>query len=136
MAFCVAPSHPLAEIKEPLTVNEIAKYRAITIGDSARLLPPRAIGLAEGQDTIVVASMDSKIHFWQSGIGVGYLPTVIVQPYFEKGLLLRKEVASPLPAQPFSIAWHGDDEGEGLKWWIRNLDQPNLITRMWKSISI
>src|SRR4249919_1090372 len=38
--FAVAPHHPLAQAKEPLSDGEIVRHRAVAVADSARGLPP------------------------------------------------------------------------------------------------
>lgn len=42
MLFAVAVDHPLAKVEEPISSDEILKYRAIAVADSSRDLPPRS----------------------------------------------------------------------------------------------
>jgi DNA-binding transcriptional LysR family regulator len=132
----LAPSHPLASAGDPLPAQELARYRAVTIQDSSRQLPPRTINLAEGQETMAVASLEAKIQFMLAGLGVGYLPQCVARPYVEKGLLLAKGLDTLPCPQNFYIAWHAEDPGLGLKWWIEQLGQPGQISRIWSSIRI
>lgn len=46
--FTVAPTHPLARAPEPLTPEQITQYRAVSVADSSRSLPPRTAGLLSG----------------------------------------------------------------------------------------
>jgi DNA-binding transcriptional LysR family regulator len=80
--------------------------------------------------------MDAKLQFLQAGLGVGYLPVCVARPYVEKGLLMAKELDTMPCPQTFYIAWHTEDLGEGLKWWIHQLDQRNLIRNIWESIRL
>src|SRR6188472_2283961 len=47
--FAVAPHHPLAAAKEPLSDGEIVRHRAVAVADSARGLPPLTVNLLPGQ---------------------------------------------------------------------------------------
>jgi DNA-binding transcriptional LysR family regulator len=136
MGLYLAPGHPLAGATEPLSTLEVSKYRAVAIQDTSRRLPVRIIHLGEGQETTVVATLDAKLRFLLAGLGVGYLPLCVARPYVDKGLLLPKELETPLCPQSLYIAWRAGDAGEGLKWWIRQLDRPNLIREMWNHISV
>jgi DNA-binding transcriptional LysR family regulator len=136
IGFYLAPSHPLADAREPLSTLDVSKYRAVTIQDTSRQLPSRMINLGEGQETTTVASMDAKLRFLLAGLGVGYLPVCVARPYVEKGLLVAKDLDTMPCSQTFYLAWHTEDLGEGLRWWIRQLDQPDLICKMCASIQV
>jgi DNA-binding transcriptional LysR family regulator len=132
----VAPSHPLADGREPVTTADLCKYRAVTIQDTSRQLPRRYPHLSEGQETTSVSSMDGMLKFLLAGLGVGYLPACVARPYIEKGLLVGKKMDTALCPQTFYLAWHPEDAGEALKWWIHQLEVPNLISRIWASIRL
>jgi DNA-binding transcriptional LysR family regulator len=134
IGFLIAPSHPLASAPEPLSSLEVAKYRAVSVQDTSRNLARRMVYLGEGQETTMVASIDAKLQFLVAGLGVGFLPLCIARPYIDKGLLISKELDTLPCPQSFYIAWHTEDRGEGLKWWIRQLDRPDLLREMWKSV--
>jgi DNA-binding transcriptional LysR family regulator len=136
IGFYLATSHPLASAEEPLYTQELAKYRAVAIQDTSRQLPDRTVNLCEGQETSTVASIDAKLQFLVAGLGVGYLPVCVARPYVNKGLLVRKELDTLPRPQNFYIAWHAEDPGEGLRWWIRQLDQPDLIRKIWASMQV
>jgi DNA-binding transcriptional LysR family regulator len=136
IGFYLAPSHPLASAHEPLSTLEVSKYRAVAIQDTSRQLPSRMINLGQGQDTTIVATMDAKLQFLLAGLGVGYLPVCVARPYVEKGLLMAKRLDTMLCPQIFHLAWHSDDPGEGLRWWIRQLDRRILICSLWASIQV
>lgn len=136
MTFCVAPGHPLAALRTPLSTQQVLEYRAITIGDTSYQLEPRSLGLFEGQETITVATLESKLRLQLAGLGTGYLPICVAQRYLERGELVAKELHTPAPSRTFHLAWHPDHEGEALKWWFRHLDRPDLLAEMWASLSM
>jgi DNA-binding transcriptional LysR family regulator len=131
MVFCVAPGHPLAQAPEPLNPREIARYRAIAIGDTSRQLDPRSLALFKGQETVIVASLEAKIDLQLAGLGTGYLPFCVARNSIERGQLVTKQLATPPTPQTVYLAWHPDHTGEALSWWLRNLSSPNLFAEMW-----
>jgi DNA-binding transcriptional LysR family regulator len=130
-ALCVAPGHPLATAAEPLDPRELARYRAIAVGDTSRQLSPRSLGLFEGQESVAVPSLDAKLELQLAGLGVGNLPLCVARRYIERGQLVTKELTTPAMSRTFYLAWHADHTGEALQWWLRNLSSPNLLAEMW-----
>jgi DNA-binding transcriptional LysR family regulator len=136
IGFYLAPSHPIAAAREPLSTLDVWKYRAVAIQDTSRQLPSRMVNLGQGQETTTVASMDAKLRFLLAGLGTGYLPVCVARPYVEKGLLVAKQLdAMPCP-QTFYLAWHTEALGQAISWWIHQLDQRDLISKIWASIQV
>lgn len=119
--FAVAPSHPLAKITRPLGKADLAPYRAISVADSARLLPPRTIGLLFGQETLSVPNIQVKRQFQIAGLGFGFLPDFYAQPAIEADLLIEKQVEEHKPDENFYLAWRTGEDGAALKWWIERV---------------
>ena len=59
--FAVAPEHPLAQAAEPIRVSDILQHRIVIAADTSRNLPPRSVGLSNGQDTLTVPTMQAKL---------------------------------------------------------------------------
>jgi len=59
--FLVAPVHPLAKQSGPLKNEEIVKYRAVSVADTSRHLPPRTSGLLSGQDVLTVPWRERRL---------------------------------------------------------------------------
>ena len=128
VAFVVAPGHPLASTEVPLSREQLLAHRAIVIGDSSHHQPPRSLGVLDGQDTIVVPSVEAKVQLLLAGLGVGYLPRRIVQPYLERGQLLERKPAGARVADRLHVAWRDDDIGPAGRWWIEQFTDPAFIT--------
>lgn len=126
-AFAVAPQHPLASIKEPLTANIIQRYRAIAVGDTGRVLPSITSGLLIGQDTLTVPSIPAKLQAQLNGLGCGHLPRRLAEPYFASGELIEKETCEAKPGVRTQIAWRTPVLGKSLKWFINQLDNPATL---------
>jgi DNA-binding transcriptional LysR family regulator len=129
--FAVSPQHPLAHINHPLGKKELSQYRAISVSDSVRNLPPRTVGLLFGQDTLAVADMRTKLVFQLAGVGFGFLPEPIARQAINEGLLIEKEVEEKRSPDPLYLAWRSEETGAGLAWWIEKMKNPALLERLW-----
>ncbi|MDO9002421.1 MAG: LysR family transcriptional regulator [Aquabacterium sp.] len=122
--FCVAPTHPLALLTRPVTREDLLLHTAIVVGDSARSLSERTVGLLMGQKRITVPSMAAKIAYQVAGIGHGFLPLVCVQADLARGTLVQLPCEEPRPDETFWLAWKPGRMGEALKWWVTRLERP------------
>jgi DNA-binding transcriptional LysR family regulator len=123
MVFVVARDHPLAKVAEPLRASDILAHRAISVADSSRDLPPRTVGLLSGQDVLTVPNMRAKAAAQIRGLGVGYLPLHIVLPDLQAGRMVLKQIEDPRPAMTFYTAWHTNQPGKALRWFIKRIDE-------------
>lgn len=116
--FAVAPAHPLAAISRPLGKADLHRYRAISVADSARLIPARTVGLLLGQETLTVPDMETKFRFQLSGLGFGFLPEPCARAALASGALVEKTVEEPKAPETFYLAWRSEEKGAALQWWI------------------
>ena len=129
-AFVVAPHHRLAIAAEPLSDELIRQHRAVTVADSVQLGTGITIGLLPGQDVFTVAGMPAKLDAQIRGLGVGFLPTCLAQPYIDTGRLEVKRVERPEYKVQVSYAWRKGNpgaRGRALQWWLEQLQRP--VTR-------
>jgi DNA-binding transcriptional LysR family regulator len=125
--FAVAPHHPLASAPEPLQDELIRQHRAVAIADSTRQGSGLTIGLLVGQDVFTVFSMPAKVDAQIRGLGAGFLPTCLAQPYIDAGRLVVKRVERPEPEVYAKYAWRKaarSREGPALQWWLKKLQSP------------
>ncbi|WP_155837433.1 LysR family transcriptional regulator [Herminiimonas sp. CN] len=128
--FAVAPHHPLAHVTEPLSDKVIRQHRAVAIADSVQHGASLSIGLLTGQDVLTVADMPTKLDAQVRGLGAGFLPTCLAQPYIDTGRLVVKSVERAKQQIHSSYAWRkGGKAGQGraLQWWLEQLQTP--VTR-------
>jgi DNA-binding transcriptional LysR family regulator len=130
MVFAAAPFHPIANEPMPLTDATIQQYRAVSVADSSRLLPPRTVGLLSGQDTLTVPSMEAKAAAQVAGLGVGFLPRWIAAREEAAGRLKILEVAAARPAADVLAAWRPGEEGKALKWFVGRLLDPLVAAEL------
>ncbi len=125
--FAVAPHHPLARAAEPLTDEAIRQHRAVAVADSIPAGEGLSIGLLAGQDVFTVASMPAKVDAQLRGLGAGFLPDCLAQPYIETGRLVARRVERPEQRVQACYAWcKGGRGGPGraLQWWLAQLQSP------------
>jgi DNA-binding transcriptional LysR family regulator len=125
--FAVAPEHPLAQAPEPIRVSDILQHRIVVAADTSRNLPPRSVGLSNGQDTLTVPTMQAKLEAQLFGLGVGFLPLNLAGPALSTGRLVRKEVEEDsIKTTRISLAWRPRDAGKALRWWLEKLEEPTV----------
>mgnify|MGYP006177059995 FL=1 len=89
-----------------------------------------SLGILPGQDVLTVPTMQHKLEAQLRGLGCGFLPQPLVQPYIDAGLLVTKPVARPTRVVRVAYAWRVSgggrkDEGRALSWWLDQLRHRN-----------
>jgi DNA-binding transcriptional LysR family regulator len=126
-SFVAAPDHPICNEPLPLAESTITRYRAVSVADSSRNLPPRTVGLLSGQDTFSVPSMAAKVEAHVAGLGVGYLPGAIANREAAAGRLTILPVDAPKHGGEMVAAWRPNRTGKALRWFIQQLEQPATL---------
>jgi DNA-binding transcriptional LysR family regulator len=124
--FAVAPSHPLAQVADPLPAELIRQHRAIVVGDSGHSLPDITAGLLSGQHTLTVPTLEAKLAAQLAGLGCGHLPRKLAAPHLASGALVERETVEAKPAGIAHIAWRAASRGKALKWFLAKLAEPQV----------
>ncbi|WP_299509825.1 LysR family transcriptional regulator [uncultured Limnohabitans sp.] len=122
--YAVAAHHPLAQAPEPLTDAVLQQHRAVAVADSISRGAGLTIGLQGGQDVFTVPDMPSKLEAQIRGLGGGFLPQSLAQPYINNGLLVAKKVHEPRNST-CHCAWRESSKtpaGQALRWWQAQLE--------------
>ncbi|MFN3376718.1 MAG: LysR family transcriptional regulator [Burkholderiaceae bacterium] len=130
--YVVAPHHPLAQAPEPITDAMMLQHRAVAVADSAQR-GGMTMGLLGGQDVLTVDTMQAKLQVQLRGLGAGFLPQPMVQPYLDAGHLVTKRVARPERRVRMHYAWGGpgfNAPGRALQWWLTQLQSPTTRTAL------
>lgn len=128
--FAVAPHHPIAHLPEPLSDEVIRKFRAVAVADSIQRGGGLTVGLLAGQDIFTVANMPAKLDAQIRGLGIGFLPNCLAQPYIDSGRLIVKRVERSERQAHVSYAWRKTGKpgyGRALQWWLEQLQ--SRVTR-------
>jgi DNA-binding transcriptional LysR family regulator len=124
MVYAVAPHHPLAQALEPLTDEQLRQHRAVAVADSVPSGSGLTFGLLGGQDVFTVSSMADKLDAQLRGLGGGFLPESLAQPYVKAGLLIPRQVQRERRKVQLSYAWRHAPAGRALQWWLAQLESP------------
>ncbi len=122
--FAVAPHHPLASLPEPLSDDVLQQHRAVAVADSVPRGTGLTVGLLGGQDVFTVPDMASKLEAQLRGLGGGFLPLSMAQPYLSSGRLVAKEVIRTQRIGETHYAWRNTRKaapGKALQWWLDQL---------------
>ncbi|MFZ6815606.1 LysR family transcriptional regulator [Undibacterium sp. Rencai35W] len=128
--FAVSPDHPFADKASVLSKSDLQQYRAVTVADSAHLLPARTVGVLFGQDAITVPTMRAKLDFQLAGIGFGFLPEFCAREAIQAGRLIEKQVEEPKAEETIYLAWRSGESGAALNWWIRRAEQAGWFEQL------
>lgn len=134
--FAVSPRHPLANAREPVERATVLQHRAVVVADTSRRVEVRGYGVQSGQLSLAVPSMRAKIHAQCEGLGVGWLPRDRVAGLLKRGDLVEKQMADPREPNLLYVAWRGDHEGRALAWWLAQLQNKRLASRLVKGIDV
>jgi DNA-binding transcriptional LysR family regulator len=130
MVFVAAPSHPLCAAPQPLTEEAIFEHRAVSIGDTSRMLPARTVGLLSGQDALTVPSLEAKVAAHAAGLGVGFLPRRVAEREVAAGRLRILEVEHVRAPIELVLAWRGGTAGKALRWFVSRLESAEAATAL------
>lgn len=126
--FAVAPHHPLASVAHSLSDEERAQHRAVAVADSTQRGNGVTHNLVPGQDVLTVPTMQHKLEAQLRGLGAGFLPLAMAQPFIHAGRLIVKKVERPTSSIRLAYAWRqprsAGDTGRALRWWLDRLQHP------------
>lgn len=125
--FVISPGHPLAQATTPLTGDQICKYRAVIIGDTAKSCHTINTNFIEEQARIVVYDFQSKVSVLVAGLGCGFLPRHIAQQWLTSGMLVEKPVISYRQQDVSYIGWQSRSEGLAARWWREQILDGELM---------
>jgi len=126
--FAVAPHHPLAKATEPLSDQVIRQHRIVAAADSVQRGSGITVGLLGGQDVFTVTTMHAKLEAQLRGLGCGFLPEGLAQPYIDTGRLVAKRVERSEHQVQANYAWRkspASSRGRALQWWLDQLEHPS-----------
>lgn len=125
--FAIAPNHRLAKIAEPINDQVMRQHRIVAVADSVQRGSGITIGPLSGQDVFTVTTMQDKLEAQLRGLGCGFLPEGLAQPYIKTGRLVVKQVEQSERQVNISYAWRktpASSRGHALQWWLDQMEQP------------
>jgi len=128
--FAVAPNHPLATMKEPLSTEKITQYTVIAVRDSSRQTMLQSSMLLPDQHRITFSSIELKIQALVLGLGVGFLPYNLIKEDIRSGRLIIKQVERSQPTSYVYIGWNKAKTGKANQWFINQIRCKNLLKKL------
>jgi molybdate transport repressor ModE-like protein len=126
--YAVAPHHPLAGLTHSLSDDELRQHRAVAVADSTQRGSGMTHNLLPGQDVLTVPTMQHKLEAQLRGLGAGFLPLPLAQPFITAGRLVVKTVQRPNRTIRTAYAWRQPrgtaETGRALRWWLDRLQHP------------
>ncbi|MFW5329223.1 LysR family transcriptional regulator [Hydrogenophaga sp. ZJX-1] len=126
--YAVAPHHPLASATQSLCDEDLRVHRAVAVADSTQRGNGVTHNLLPGQDVLTVPTMQHKLEAQLRGLGAGFLPLPLAQPFINAGRLIVKTVQRPNRSIRLAYAWRqprsAGDTGRALRWWLERLQHP------------
>ena len=126
--YAVAPHHPLAAATHSLRDEELREHRAVAVADSTQRGRGVTHNLLPGQDVLTVPTMQHKLEAQLRGLGGGFLPLALAQPFIDTGRLVVKSVQRPNRSLRVAYAWRqpgrASEAGRALRWWLDRLQHP------------
>lgn len=119
--FAVSPNHPLAAQPEPLQRSTIRQYRAVVVHDTSRVNMPQNLHVLDEQDQLTVFSFETKLQAQVAGLGCGYLPVYLADPYVKTGELVVKIVETERNSDTVYFGWRENATGLAAAWWRERL---------------
>lgn len=115
MLLALRPGHPLLDNPDLATEQDLAQESLVVVHDSARNLIPRSTRFVPGRKYCFVQSIQHKLCAQLAGVGLGFLPRDIVQPWLESGELVEKPSEMAGSGTDHFLAWKTTNRGKGLK---------------------
>jgi len=113
--FAVSANHPLASVRQPLVSVDIEPYPMVVVHDSSRSAIPRNTRVINDDMHFYVQTITQKLAAQKAGIGVGFLPSRIVEPYLQSGAMVVLEVDEVGLKDHLFLAWKAANRGPGVK---------------------
>lgn len=124
--FAVAPEHPLAQLSDPLSEQDIQQYRVVEIADNSNPASQTTMKL-NGQEILAVPDLQSKREAQLRRLGVGYLPRCLIEDDLDSGRLVAKTVNGGNHQPRAFMAWRTQQKGKALNWFIKRLQKSGLF---------
>ncbi|MCT8268005.1 MULTISPECIES: HTH-type transcriptional activator AllS [Afifella] len=109
--FVVSPEHPLTQVPEPLSDDDLRRFPAINVQDTAIRLVKRVAWKLSGQKELLVPDLQTKLLGHLTGAGIGFLPEVMVREHLRAGRLVARRVVHPRSSSPLSLVWRQGTTG-------------------------
>ena len=124
--FAISPEHPLASFHRPLRSDDLRRWPAVCIRDTSVRLEPKVAWQLRGQKALVAPDYHSKIAMHLAGLGIGFLPHHVCQPWLDDGRLVCVNIEESKQPTPLFLAWSSEYSRPCFSWWMKQLRRPEI----------
>jgi len=124
--FAVKKSHPLTEIEQPISKEDIECYRAVVARDSSRNHAKLTHRLFSKQPVLSVQTVQDKVSAQKAGLGVGFVPKSEIMEELASGEMRQLEVKGIEVDTQLCLGWRRGHKGKALSWIISKLKNQSL----------
>ena len=123
-------SGTLNAVLEAISNSELAQHRIVAVSDSAvsaKASKKISVGILTGQDVFTVPNLAAKLEAQLRGLGCGYLPQCLAQPYLDAGQLIKRQTENTPRVSQIGYVWPSVPNvalGKGMVWWLKALENP------------
>lgn len=82
---------------------------------------PQNLHVLDEQDQLTVFSFEAKLQAQIAGLGCGYLPVYLAEPYLKTGELVAKVVETERYSDTAYFGWRESSTGLAATWWRERL---------------
>ncbi|MDO6705466.1 DNA-binding transcriptional activator PunR [Photobacterium sp. 1_MG-2023] len=129
--FVMSPDHPLIQCQNTLDEAELAKYPAICLEDTSRVLPKRTTWLMNNQRRVMVPDWSSAFQCLEAGLGIGVVPEHMAMPKLKEGVLVSRLLPHSPPVSPCCLAWNKASLNPALNWLLQYLGDSQQLHQEW-----
>ncbi|WP_321959802.1 DNA-binding transcriptional activator PunR [Paraburkholderia sp. J69-1] len=129
--LAVGCSHPLAARSEPLTNEDLSRFRTICVDDGHIDVAAQVSDLLPGQHKLVVPDWRRAAQCVEEGLGIGYMPLHVASPKIRAGTLIAKNVAVPRLPRMCCVAWRVDRLSPAMTWLLDYLGGEDKMRQEW-----
>jgi len=116
--------HPLAELPEPLRMEQVTAHRLVDAGDSSRLMSGVSNGAVfSSHDQLTVPDLFAQKEAILNGIAVGFMPLHLIEDEISQGRMLVREVENRECSVELFACWRRSSRGRALTWFTERLQQ-------------
>lgn len=130
-SFLVGKNHPLNTIDRTLTEDDLWRYPAISLEDTAVSMPKRPSWLIEKQRRLVVPDWIRAINCLAEGLGIGFMPRHLAKPFIDNGILLEKSIDYHPNLNQCCLAWNTEKNSQAIHWVLDYLGDTQQLNNDW-----
>ncbi len=128
--MAISPSLALSKLEQPLTDDQLRKYRALCVHDTSQIFERRHTWYLNNQEILYCPNIKFALDAAIAGIGVTFFPLFLLKSAVKnKALLVRKVAEQKTPSTHYA-AWPRNHKGKAIAWCAEYFGDPKQA-KLW-----